>query len=55
MLEITASTGDHIRGRFAFTGSGFLTSDASDEDSRVTVSGAFTSTRASSGPRPAMP
>ena len=54
-LEITAAGSDHISGQFSFTGSGFTTSDASDEGAQVAVSGAFTSTRVSSTPRTALP
>jgi hypothetical protein len=55
VLEITASSADHISGQFSFTATGFLTSDPSAEDSRITVEGAFTSTHPSSGMRPAQP
>jgi hypothetical protein len=55
VLEITASSADHISGQFSFTGTGFMTSDPSAEDFRITVEGAFTSTHPSSGMRPALP
>jgi hypothetical protein len=54
-LEITASRAGHISGQFSFTGVGFLTSDPSDESSKVSVSGAFSSTHPSPAPRPAQP
>jgi hypothetical protein len=54
-LEITASSARHISGQFSFTGAGFLKSDPSDESSKVTVSGAFSSTHPSPAPRPAQP
>jgi hypothetical protein len=54
-LEITASGAGHISGQFSFTGVGFLTSDPSDDSSKVSVSGAFSSTHPSPAPRPAQP
>ena len=53
--EITASSAEHISGQFSFTGTGFLTSDPSDEDSEVTVKGAFTSTHSVPAALPAQP
>jgi hypothetical protein len=46
ILEITASSPEHISGHFSFTGAGFLAIDPSDEGSEVKVSGAFISTQA---------
>lgn len=54
-LEITASSAEHISGHFSFAGTGFLTSDPSNESSEVTVNGAFPSTRGSPAARPAQP
>jgi hypothetical protein len=54
-LEISASSAGHISGQFSFTGTGFMVSESSDEGAEVTVSGAFMSTRPSSGARPAQP
>ena len=54
MLEITASSAEHISGHFSFTGAGFRASDPSDEGSEVKVSGAFMSTGAPAE-RPAQP
>jgi hypothetical protein len=44
VLEITASSAEHISGHFSFTGAGFMASDPSDEGSEVKVTGAFMST-----------
>jgi hypothetical protein len=54
-LEITASGAGHIAGQFSFTGAGFLASDASDEGSEVTVSGAFTARHRSPATRADQP
>ncbi len=54
-LVITASGAGRISGHFNFTGSGFLTSDRSDESSEVTVSGAFAANHPSPPARPAQP
>jgi hypothetical protein len=55
VLEITASSAEHISGQFSFSAEGFMASDASDEDAKVTVKGAFTSTRAMAVVREAQP
>jgi hypothetical protein len=58
VLEITASSPDHISGHFSFTGAGFLASDPSDEGSEVKVNGAFMSTGSADhapAARPAQP
>jgi hypothetical protein len=55
VLEITASSPEHISGHFSFTGAGFLVSEPSNEGAEVQVSGAFTSSNPSPAPRPAQP
>jgi hypothetical protein len=55
ILEITASTAEHISGHFSFTAGGFLATHPSDERSEVIVNGAFTSTHALPLPRPDQP
>jgi hypothetical protein len=45
ILEITASSAEHLSGHFSFTGAGFQASDPTDEGSEVTIHGAFMSTR----------
>lgn len=53
-LEITASGAEHISGHFSFTGAGFTAADPADEESVVTVNGAFMSTQTPAS-RPAQP
>ena len=55
VLEITAASAEQISGQFSFSAAGFLASNPSEEDARVTVSGAFTSARSPATVRPTQP